>query len=54
MAIALVHILIFRNKVVWIVGEKVIYGFIYRKVILWFYYKMFHNRFVKNIFQKNE
>jgi len=51
--IAITHILIFKNKIVWLLIEKVIYGYLYRKIAIWLYYKMFHNKYVKKYFSEN-
>lgn len=48
-----IHVLIFQNKVVWFFAYRVLYVLVYRKALLWLYFKIFRNRYVKKIFLWN-
>jgi len=49
--LCVIHVIVFRNKFIWLLSEKIIYGLFYRKFVLWIFYKAFCNKYAKNIYK---
>ena len=46
----ILHIISFRNKIIWLFVQKILYGYVYRKIIIWFYYKGLCNKYAKRAY----
>jgi hypothetical protein len=60
-----IHVLIFKNKIVWTFSKRIyhhvlkriyyfLYGIVYRKWILWLYYKAFFNKYIIKMSEKQK
>lgn len=49
--ILLIHLLLFQNKFISYFSYHFLFVLIYRKVLLWFYYKIFQNKYSKNFYR---